>query len=129
LCSAHAGRNVGAGAPIGNQNRTTHGFYASVLSLRELTDILEGVGLNTLQSEIACTRAALRRLLKHLSEAGDELSPLEYARVASVAFHGARTISRLMRDNHAIGGQLPDGFDEAMNEALDFLSEAWGVEL
>jgi hypothetical protein len=70
LCSAHAGRNVGAGAPLGNQNRTTRGFYASVLSRRELADILEGVDLTPLQSEIACACAALRRLLKHLTETG-----------------------------------------------------------
>jgi hypothetical protein len=111
LCSAHAGRNVGAGAPLGNQNRTTHGFYASVLSRNEPADILEAAGLTTLESEIACTRTALHRLLKILTESGDDLSPLDYARMASVAFHGARTIARLMRDNKAIAGFPPGFFD------------------
>ncbi len=31
LCSAHAGRNAGAGASAGNQNARKHGFYSSKL--------------------------------------------------------------------------------------------------
>jgi uncharacterized protein YjcR len=39
-CSAHAGRNVGAGAPAGNQNRQAHGFYAPTLTEEELSDLV-----------------------------------------------------------------------------------------
>jgi len=38
LCSAYAGRGVGA--PPGNQNARTHGFYASAITRDELADVL-----------------------------------------------------------------------------------------
>jgi hypothetical protein len=129
LCSAHAGRNVGAGGFPGNENRRTHGFYASALRREELADLFSDVGVDTLEAEIICARIALRRVLAYLTSAGPELSLLEYTRIASVAFHGARTIARLLRDNLALGVKPFDLFDAAMNEALDELSEEWGIEL
>jgi hypothetical protein len=52
--AAHAGRNVGAGAPEANQNARTHGFYASVLDPQELADPIAYADDMTLDDEIAC---------------------------------------------------------------------------
>ena len=129
LCSAHAGRNHGAGAPAGNQNRTTHGFYSTVLSRQELADLLEHKGISTLEGEIACARIALRRVLAHLAKTGADLSHLEQARFASLAFVGARTIAHLLRTHQLLGADKPGELENAINAALDSLSTEWGVEL
>ena len=145
LCSAHAGRNkrqypggVGAGAPPGNHNRTVHGFYSSALSPGEVADLLAHAGASTLEGEIACARIALRRVLAHLTTAGVDLSPLDYAKLASLAFQGARTaqsptagsgVARLVRDNHALGGRSSDELYAIFDQALDDLSAEWDVDL
>jgi hypothetical protein len=136
LCSAHAGRNqrqhpggVGAGAPPGNQNHTVHGFYSSALSPAEVADLLAHTGASTLEGEIACARIALRRVLAHLTAAGVGLSPLDYAKLASLAFQGARTVARLVRDNHALGGRSSDELYAIFDQVLDDLSGAWDVDL
>ena len=52
LCSAHAGRDKGAGAPFGNQNRLEHGFYSRYFTLQELADLLDTADIPALVAEI-----------------------------------------------------------------------------
>lgn len=47
-CSAHSQRNVGAGAPIGNQNRTTHDDRLLSTALISHADELVTSGIITL---------------------------------------------------------------------------------
>jgi hypothetical protein len=54
---------------------------------------------------------------------------MDYARLAALAFQGARTVARLLRDNHAMGNQPSSELMAALDMALDELSEEWGVEL
>ena len=129
LCASHAGRTTGAGAPDGNQNRRTHGFYADALSRDELTGLLADAGALGLDSEIAGARIALHRVLAHLVAADPGLSPLDYARIASVVFHGARTVARLLRDNHALGGQPSSGLAALIEITMHELGQEWGVDL
>ncbi|MGD8491767.1 MAG: hypothetical protein PVG54_16115 [Anaerolineae bacterium] len=127
LCSAHAHRN--GPPPPGNQNARTHGFYSRVIHDHELADLLQHAGASALESEIAIARVALRRLFDYLAHTQD-LRPLDYARLASVAFHGVRTIARLLRDHHTLTGAAgQDEWSQAINQALDELSAEWGVEL
>jgi hypothetical protein len=84
LCSAHASRNVGAGAPPGNQNRRTHGFYSTAFDPGEVARVLDDDGFFHLDGEIACARIALRRVLAYL--ASDDLSPRDHVHVAALAF-------------------------------------------
>jgi hypothetical protein len=127
LCSAHGGHNVGAGAPPGNQNRRTHGFYATAFDPGEVASALDPDGFFHLDGEIACARIALRRVLAYLTR--DDLSPLVYVKVASLAFQGARTVARLLRDNQALGGQRVDELQAAIDSALDELGAQWGIDL
>jgi hypothetical protein len=58
-CSAHAGRNRGAGGPLANQNARTHGFYGRILSDQELADLVIYAADMSLDDELACVRVAL----------------------------------------------------------------------
>jgi hypothetical protein len=127
LCSAHGGHNVGAGAPPGNQNRRTHGFYSTAFDPGEVDRVLDDDGFFHLDGEIACARIALRRVLAYL--ASDDLSPLDYVKVASLAFQGVRTVARLLRDNQALGGQPSSELQAAIDAALDELGAEWGIDL
>jgi len=71
-CSAHAGRNVGAGAPAGNQNAKTHGAYSDLIEPHELARLVADADEITLQDEIALTRLALRRLTEGAAGGGRE---------------------------------------------------------
>ena len=143
-CSAHAGRNAGAGAPPGNQNRRTHGFYASALLPEELADLVACSGDMTLDDEIAIARVTLRRILALLSAdrvhrgpeysrapegTTVEMTPVDYARLAALLLAGARTVARLLRDKRALSGEAADGVAGAIAQALDELSTELGIKL
>jgi hypothetical protein len=131
-CSPHSGK---VGAPEDNQNRLTHGFYSTAVHPEELADLASHACDATLLAEIAITRIALRRIFGMLvtgQTPAPNSRPLEardYARFVGLAFQGAGAISRLLRANHAVGGDLPSEFERAMDAALDTLSAQWGVEL
>jgi hypothetical protein len=130
-CSPHSGQ---AGAPEGNQNRLVHGFYATAVHPEELGDLAIDASGASLQAEIAITRIALRRIFGMLvtgQTPGPDPRPLEvqdYARFVGLAFQGAGAISRLLRANHAVGGQTSD-IPHAIESALDELGAQWGIEL
>ena len=107
LCSAHAGRNIGAGAPLGNRNRLTHGFYSTAFNLEELEDVQDHDPDSVLKSEIACARVALRRVMSILADPNRDLPAWEYAKLATLAFYGARTVARLLRDQKDLGRKFP----------------------
>ena len=129
-CSAHAGRNVGAGAPEGNQNATSHGFYARTLTEQELADLVSYAADMTLDDEIACARVALRRVLTALTDTDrDTLTIEEFTRLAALALQATRTVALLLRDRRALTGDSADGISGAIAQALDELSIEWGREL
>ena len=129
LCSAHAGRNVGAGAPLGNQNARTHGFYAAAFTAPEVARLLAGAGGTSLDAEIVCARIALHRILHHLTAVSPDRHPRDYIRFATLVLQGARTVSRLLRDNHALGGTPPGELAAILDRALEELTEEGHVEL
>jgi len=59
-CSAHTPGKVGA--PPGNRNNFTHGFYASTLHPDDLAGLDEGAIDTSLDEEIFLVRLALRRI-------------------------------------------------------------------
>lgn len=127
-CSAHAGRNTGAGAPTGNQNRRTHGFYSAAIENGEIADLIAYADDLSLDDEIALVRVALRRLVAAFG-ADAELDPGQLATLATTAFNGSRTVARLLRDKRAISGEAADGISAAMATVLDELGTQWGIEL
>ena len=136
LCAAHGDRR--GGAPLGNQNARTHGFYASTLNPEELADLDDAgelAGDATLDAEIVIARIALRRLL-HMFQTGttpgrdpQPLTAQDYACVIGLAFRGCGTLSRLLRARRDLGGEQLDAFHIFIDEILDFLSEEWGGQL
>jgi hypothetical protein len=131
-CSAHAGRNVGAGAPAGNVNRRAHGFYSPALTEEELADLVAAADDLTLDDEIACARVLLRRIMRSLDINPDPETPLsidDLHKLTSLALQAARTIARLLRDKRAISGEAADGIAGAIGQALDELANQWGLEI
>ena len=130
LCSAHAGRNVGAGAPLGNQNRLEHGFYSRYFSLQELADLLETADIPALAAEISAAKIAVRRILAYIEEHnGRHLPPEVFKAVISLVFVGASTVGRLLRYQQALLDDVENATEEAISLALDELSERWDIDL
>lgn len=125
----------GVGAPTGNQNRLTHGFYATVLCRDELDDLAAYAGDTTVDAEIGIVRVALRRILGMLLTGvtpGPNPRPLDvhdYARFIGLAFQGAGAVSRLLRTRQALGGEQNDEFRKFMDEVLDQASAELGIDL
>ena len=128
--SPESGR--GAGAPFGNRNAFSHGFYASTLHPDDLATLDEQATDHSLEGEILIIRIALRRL-QHMILTGATPGPnprrleaSDYARFIGLTFQGTNTLSRLLR----VRFELPDNpWDKIMDLALDGLSEEWGIEL
>ena len=132
LCSAHAGRNIGAGAPLGNQNRTEHGFYGRILQNGEFADLERCSDSPALDEEIGLVRVTLRRVMTRLGRydlTQDDLSNEDLTKMAGLVMTGARTLARLLTAQRALSGRTPDGFLEVIGEALDELGPELGLQL
>ncbi len=132
LCSAHAGRNVGAGAPLGNQNRTEHGFYGRILQNGELADLQRCSDQATLDDEIGLVRVTLRCVMTRLSRydlTQDDLTNEDLTKMAGLVMTGARTLARLLCAQNTLSGRTPDSFLETIGEALDELGPELGLQL
>ena len=131
LCSAHTPGKVGA--PPGNRNNFIHGFYASTLHPDDLAGLDEGAIDTSLDQEIFLVRLALRRIQLMIVTGvtpGPRPQRLDFhdlAHCIRLTFQGTNTLSRLLRVRHDLPGN--DRFMEVMNQALDNLSEEWGIEL
>ena len=126
LCSAHAGRNIGAGAPEGNDNAKTHGAYSDLIQPEELARLVTDADDTTLQDEMALTRLANRRLIEHLQD--DNTPRADAIAAAQAIFRGARTVALLLRDQRALSGEAADGISGALAQAIHELASEWGIE-
>lgn len=148
LCAAHAhlAAKEAALPPIdqpprahggqpGNQNRLVHGFYRCTLQPEDTADLDVGAGATDLDAEILIARLALRRTLAMLytgttlGEAPRPLALEETLRLIALAFQGVRTVARLLAVKRDLDPENTDPLSEAINCALDELSEEWGIEL
>jgi hypothetical protein len=57
------------------------------------------------------------------------LDAQDYARLASLAFQGAGTVSRLLRARQAISPADADLMHRALEQALDEIGAEWGIDL
>ena len=141
ICSAHAGRTLNPGpggqlgAPEGNHNALTHGFYSRVVRDLETGQPLDNADVVSLDDEIAIARVALRRILAMLLS-GATLGPnprrldaIDVARLGGLAFQGTRTIARRLEVKTNLSAAGGGEFAAAMNDALDALSKEWGIDL
>lgn len=127
LCSVHLGRNVGAGAPNGNQNRRTHGFYGRYYSAEEVGDLEQGEIDQSIDGEIKVVRVALRRALRVLDD--DAADPALVAALVPLVFAGGRTVARLLRDRKLLSGEDGETVMRELSDALEELGAEWGVSL
>lgn len=128
-CSAHAGRNVGAGGPLANQNARTHGFYGRILSEQELADLVAYAADMSLDDEIACARVALRRTLEFIRQDPDQLDRADFLHAAGLIFQGTRTIALLLLDRRALHAESADAFQAFINQVLDEVNKEWDIDL
>jgi hypothetical protein len=126
ICSSHAGRNVGAGAPLKNQNARTHGFYSRSYSTEEVGDLINFAFDDSLEDELAATRIAVRRVLSKLHS---DMEPKDYANLARLVLLGTRTIGRLLKDQRLLTGATTEGIAGVISQALDELNEEFDVSL
>jgi len=117
-CNRHPLEGKVKGAPKGNKNAQKHGAYSQD---GETPDDLAGV------------LARLKRRLVQLDEYIDvhfaELEPADYARFSALQGQLSSRISRIERDLQQVQPEQGDKFRSAINEALDWLSEEWGLPL
>jgi hypothetical protein len=106
------------------------GFYAGEFRADELADLVALGDDMSLVDEIACARVALRRVIQLLGREPDAgITTAEYARLGQLAFSGARTVARLLRDQRALSGDAAKGLASAIATALDELGGEWRVDL
>lgn len=87
---------------------------------------------STLDDEIVSARIHLRRVFEWMSfqhSSGQPLSAEDYIKASTLIFTGTNTIARLLRSQRALSGEAADGIVGAMAQALDELSNEWGVNL
>lgn len=105
LCAAHS-RAVGA--PAGNQNRRTHGFYAASVKMEGIGDVADD----------------LLRKQQQLSayidgQMVEGLDSEEMIKLFALLAQNASRLGRLLRDKRALDGDSPDGMLEAISKIFD----------
>ena len=101
-------------------------FYSASYSLEELSDLVHLAMDHTLDDEVGAVRIAVRRVMAQMQE---ELTPAEYARMASTIFSGANAIARLLKTSRDLAEEMTVVIEEASFEALDDLSKGYRAEL
>ena len=120
LCSAHGGGERPVGAPEGNTNAVTHGFYQKHTDEEKISETFDLAQNVTLIQEAVLIRVVLRRLVNYM---GDKDTPPEkIIAVAPLIFTGSKTLAYLEK-------HLPDPNALDWNAALDQLGEEWGWDL
>ena len=130
-CAIHAGRAVG-GAPPGNRNAVTHGYYTAPDLSGETCARPEDVpriDLNRIILDLAAKQAQLSAMIDHCLQDINGHDLRDIARLMALHAQTASRLGRLLRDQDALSGNTADQLQEAINFALDELSEEWGVEL
>lgn len=108
------------GAPFGNKNAQTHGFYASRLNHRSFEG-LDQIGVNSLKDEIDVMRIFSRKV----AELGDDIEDLDEAKsILNTLSNSTSTINRLVRTNTYIPNP-EDSTEEVLRQALLELEEEW----
>lgn len=121
LCGAHGGGARPPGAPAGNQNAESHGFYTHTTSPPPTATITEIV------RDLADKQ---RRLSQYIDERlDDNATPNELAALLALHAQTASRLGRLLRDQRALSGDAADGMAAAIAKALDELSNELGVNL
>jgi glucans biosynthesis protein len=121
-CAPHGGSKARVGAPKGNQNARTHGFYVD-------TDVPEaGWSIETVIADLSAKQARLSRYIDQLYE-DDDADVMEFSRLLRLHGMNASRLGRLLKDQRALRGDTNDRLEQVLEQALDELSAEWGVDL
>jgi hypothetical protein len=101
-------------------------FYQRTYTIEEVADLLHLAIDHSLDDEVAAARVAVRRVMTQLKV---ELSPAEYARLATVIFTGTNTIGRLLRTSHELADKSSRELIEAIVTVLDERARNQNAEL
>lgn len=114
-CPSHAGLAKGAGAPPGNRNRQTHGFYAADPDAVTINDAIAGLTdkMNRLDQVIATEDATAENFLA----------------IFRLYVESSSRLARMLRDRRALSGEAADGISAALGQALDELATEWGIDI
>jgi len=123
-CSAHGGGRAPVGAPPGNQNARTHGFYAhDAAPLPDLGDIPDSIA--KVIRDLAVKQARLSKIINGKPDSEDILI---LARLLQLHAQTASRLGRLLRDERALSGEAADGISAAIAQALNELSTELGTD-
>ena len=106
--------------------RDVTAFYGRTFTLEELMALINLALDHSLNGEVAAARVAVRRILQQL---GEQLTPAEYARLASLVFTGTQTIAQLMKARKVLSEEEAEKISSWMGEALDQIGKVKGMEL
>ncbi len=122
-CAPHGGGRAPVGAPLGNRNAVTHGYYASTPA----PDPSDGLPFS-IDDVIASLFDKQLILSRYIDENEDHLSIRQYARLVGLYGQGASCLGRLLRDRMALAPPA-DGVGPVIRQALDELNEELRIEL
>ena len=94
-CSAHTGRNVGAGAPKGNSNARKHGVCSKKMTAEEIEALDVYAEETSLKSELALARLQLRRMLEY--QLREDVPVEQKAKIAAMIISGIRAVAFVAR--------------------------------
>jgi hypothetical protein len=112
VCAAHAGKT---GAPKGNRNRLTHGWYAAPSKpVVTIEDAIENLG----------------ERLAHSTEFLDQVDdPALWFKAFNLHAQGLSRLGRLLRDKRALSGKSAETLLDVIGQVIDEISTELGVEL
>ncbi len=116
VCAAHSGV---VGAPAGNQNRMTHGFYTHPAKKME--------GISDVVDDLLGKQEQLSAYIDEQMASGGD--PEEMIKLFSLVGQNASRLGRLLRDQRALSGKSADGLFEALGVALDEIGTELGIKL
>ena len=124
FCRSHQAPE--ASAQLGNQAAQKHGLYGRYFREEDLSALAAVATETGLDDEIALARVAIRRLAERIDmveETGDAVA------LSAALFNGAGRVAGLLKAQRALSGRAADGVAGAIAQALDELSNEWGVQL
>jgi|SRR4030042_692696 len=104
------------GAPEGNQNAKTHGFYSKALDKAEELQLDDARGIEGLDEEIAILRVKLRTIIANSPEN------------VELALAAANTIARLVRTRYNISKEQKRSLKDAIAKVLTEIAVPLGIK-
>lgn len=132
-CRSHRDRELGpraVGAPKGNRNAVTHGFYSQYLTQDDLLAMATATG-GDLLDEVAFTRVMIGKLAAMVGHSmdGEDRDVLTAVKLSEALFKGVGRVALLLKAQRALSPDSADTVTGAIAAALDELGQEWDLDL